>query len=322
MKYTHDNDYAIAIDLGGTFIKYALVNHKGRIVSDGKITSCANESSEKVICRINEAVMNCKGFAIQHSYNLIGIGIGTPGIVDETCRIVLGGAENIAGWCNVPLAEMMEEKHQLPSFVNNDANMMGLGEICYGVAKDCGNVVFITIGTGIGGVAMIDGKLFGGYANRGMEIGHIPLIANGCRCACGSVGCLEAYASATALIKRFKTICHNSNMYSDGEVDGKLIVELYHQHHPAAQKAMDEHVDYLGHGIAGLVNIFSPQAVIIGGGLSESGSFYIDMIYQRMLRYVLPESAVNTSLYAASLGNKAGLMGAARFVFDNYKPSI
>lgn len=141
--------------------------------------------------------------AQQLGVTIEGIGIGTPGIVDETNRIVLGGAENIKGWENLNLADRIEAETHLPVQMGNDANLMGLGETMYGAGQGARNVVFLTVGTGIGGAVVIDGKLFNGFANRGTELGHVPLIANGEPCACGSIGCLEHYASTSALVRRF-----------------------------------------------------------------------------------------------------------------------
>ncbi len=130
--------------------------------------------------------------AQQLGVTIEGIGIGTPGIVDETNRIVLGGAENIKGWENLNLADRIEAETHLPVQMGNDANLMGLGETMYGAGQGAQNVVFLTVGTGIGGAVVIGGKLFNGFANRGTELGHVPLIANGEPCACGSIGCLGA----------------------------------------------------------------------------------------------------------------------------------
>ena len=137
---------------------------------------------------------------------------------------------------------------------------MGLGETMYGAGQGATHVVFLTVGTGIGGAVVIDGKLFNGYANRGTELGHVPLIANGEPCACGSVGCLEHYASTSALVRRFsQRIIDAGISYPNEEINGELIVRLYKQGDKIAQLSLEEHCDFLGHGIAGFINIFSPQ---------------------------------------------------------------
>ncbi|MCS2901956.1 ROK family protein [Bacteroides thetaiotaomicron] len=314
-------EYAIGIDLGGTSVKYALIDNNGVFHFQGKLPSNADVSAEAVIGQLVKAVNEVKTFAEAKEYTIAGIGIGTPGIVDCTNRIVLGGAENIQGWENLKLADRMEKETGLPTQLGNDANLMGLGETMYGAGNGATHVVFLTVGTGIGGAVIIDGKLFNGYANRGTELGHVPLIANGEPCACGSIGCLEHYASTAALVRRFsKRIAEAGISYPNEEINGELIVRLYKQGDKIAAESLNEHCDFLGHGIAGFINIFSPQRVVIGGGLSEAGDFYIQKVSEKALRYAIPDCAVNTEIMAASLGNKAGSIGAAS-LFLNRKPN-
>ena len=308
--------YVIGLDLGGTSVKYALIDDKGSFHHQGKLPSYANVSSEAIIGQLLEAVKETKNVADTFNVHVEGVGIGTPGIVDGAERIVLGGAENLAGWENLPLADRMEQESGLPVRIGNDANMMGLGEMMFGAGKGCRNIVFVTVGTGIGGAVLIDGKLFGGYANRGTELGHVPLIADGERCACGSVGCLEHYASASALVRRFRHRLERAGTpVPDAEINGELIVRLYKENDTSAVESMNEHFDFLGHGIAGFINIFSPQLVVVGGGLSESGDFYIEKISESAFKYAIPDCAVNTRIVSASLGNRAGCLGAASLFF-------
>ena len=307
-------EYAIGIDLGGTSIKYALVDKAGNSFFEGKLPSFASVSAAKVMEQLIKAATLLKDEAAKQDWNVLGIGLGTPGIVDETNRIVLGGAENIIGWENIDVASLMEKQMSLPVVVGNDANLMGLGETKYGAGRGCTHVVFLTVGTGIGGAVIIDGKLFNGYANRGTELGHVPLIANGEHCACGAVGCLEYYASTSALTRRFSILAKEQNLSFDTEINGELIVRLYHEDFPLAVEGMNEHFYYLGRGIAGFVNIFSPQRIVIGGGVAESGSFYLEKIRAVFKKHVIADCALNTKIVAAELGNKAGLIGAASLI--------
>lgn len=310
--------YAIGIDLGGTSVKYALIDNEGVFHFQGKLPSKADISAEAVIGQLVTACKETMASAQQLGVTIEGIGIGTPGIVDETNRIVLGGAENIKGWENLNLADRIEAETHLPVQMGNDANLMGLGETMYGAGQGARNVVFLTVGTGIGGAVVIDGKLFNGFANRGTELGHVPLIANGEPCACGSIGCLEHYASTSALVRRFnKRAAEAGRSFSGEDINGELIVRLYKEGDKLATECLDEHCDFLGHGIAGFINIFSPQRIVIGGGLSEAGDFYIQKVSERAHRYVMADCAVNTRIMAASLGNKAGSIGAASLVFSS-----
>lgn len=304
-------EYAIGIDLGGTSIKYALVNQAGDLLFEGRLPSLAHVSAEKVIEQLTKAATLLKDEAIKQKLKVRGIGLGTPGIVDESNRIVLGGAENIVGWENIDVASLLEEQMSLPVKVGNDAGMMGWGEMKFGSGKGYTHVVFLTVGTGIGGSVFIDGKPFNGYANRGMELGHVPLIANGERCACGAVGCLEHYASTSALVRRFSALAQERHQSFDAEINGELIVRLYQEKFPTAVECMNEHFYYLGRGIAGFVNIFSPQRIVIGGGIAEAGTFYMENIRKVVREHVIADCALNTEIVVASLGNRAGLVGAA-----------
>jgi len=309
--------YAIGIDLGGTSVKYALIDTEGVFHFQGKLPSKADISAEAVIEQLTTAIQKVQAFAQEKGYQPCGIGIGTPGIIDSTNRIVLGGAENIQGWLNLPLADRIEANIGLPVLLGNDANLMGLGETLYGAGKGATHVIFITVGTGIGGAVVIDGKLFNGFANRGTELGHVPLIANGEPCNCGSVGCLEHYASTSALVRRFcQRLTAAGISYNEQDINGELIVRLYKKGDPIAVESLQEQGDFLGHGIGGFINIFSPQKIVIGGGLSEAGEFYIQMVREKALRYAIPDCAVNTEIVAATLGNQAGSLGAASLVFS------
>jgi glucokinase len=240
---------------------------------------------------------------------LKGIGIGSPGVIDN--GVVLGGAENLDGWVNIDLRSIFSDKFGMPVFVDNDANVMGLGEVDFGAARNCTDVIFITVGTGIGGAMVINGQLYGGYKNRGGELGHITIQHDGIECSCGGRGCLEVYASTSALIQQYA----DKTGKDVNNIDGYYIVQKFKDNEPEAIICLKDHTDYLGHGIAGFINIFAPQKVVIGGGISEAGQFYIDMIKESAFSYAMPDCAANTDVVSASLGNNAGCLGAASLVF-------
>lgn len=310
-------EYAIGIDLGGTSIKYALVDKAGNSFFEGKLPSFASVSAAEVIGQLVKAATILKEEAARQNWDICGVGVGTPGIVDVTNSVVLGGAENIVGWENIDVATILEEKLNLPIVIGNDANLMGLGETKFGAGRGCTHVVFLTVGTGIGGAVIIDGRLFNGYANRGTELGHVPLIATGERCACGAVGCLEHYASTAALVRRFAALAQERGLTFDEEINGELIVRLYHEAFPLAIDCLNEHFYYLGRGIAGFINIFSPERIVIGGGVAESGAFYLEKIREVVKENVIMDCALNTEIVAAELGNRAGLIGAASLFLDD-----
>lgn len=306
----------IGIDLGGTSIKYALVNQKGETLFDSIMPSKADESAQAIINQLELAIKETLKYAQSNSLSVEGLGIGSPGIIDNKTGTILGGAENLKGWEQIPLSDILHKMTNLPIFLDNDANVMGLAETTFGAAKECTDVVFLTIGTGIGGAIVINNKLYGGFANRGGELGHFPLIANGEDCNCGSKGCFEHYASATALIRRYKERLSANGKDIPTNVNGKFIVEQCKAGEVEAIESLNENCDFIGHAVAGFINIFSPQKVIIGGGLADAGAIYLDRIRDSAKRYVMRDCALNTTIELATLGNKAGYLGAAGLVFS------
>jgi len=303
--------YAVGIDLGGTFVKFALVSENGDILFDDKLSIGGKALRDDILETVSKAIGLVIQKAGESDLKVIGIGFGSPGIVDG--GIVHGGADNLNGWEKINISERYSQEFGLPVFVDNDANVMGLGEAVYGAAKGCTDVIFLTVGTGIGGAIVMNGQLYGGFKNRGTEMGHVTIDHKGIPCNCGGRGCLEAYASTNALIGQYA----KRSGTSEREINGHYIVEKFLEGETAAVECMQEHTDYLGHAIAGFINTFAPQKVIIGGGISEAGQFYIDMIKKSAFSYVMPDCSRFTDVVGATLGNSAGCLGAASLIFKN-----
>lgn len=301
--------YAIGIDIGGTSLKCGVVNELGEILFSFLVSLNEAKTEEEIITLIVNAITQCTD---QLNEPIVGIGIGFPGLIEND--IIVGGGVNLPGFEQLPLGKILNERTGHNIVIDNDANLMGLAEVMYGAAKDSEDAIFLTIGTGIGGAIMINKKLFGGYKNRGAELGHTVIQQDGIQCACGGRGCLETYASVTALIKYYKS----QNKLADENIDGKTIIEKYLADEEYAINTMQHHFDYLAAGIVNCVNIFSPQKVIIGGGISEAGQFYIDELTQRVKKHAIPVSFSNTKIVAATLGNKAGLLGACANAFQKF----
>lgn len=306
--------FAIGIDVGGSSLKCGVVNQNGEIIHSFLQSLEETSTEADVITLITAAALQCAATV----NNLVeGIGIGFPGIVDQ--NTVIGGADNLPGFNNLPLGQILKARTGYPVWVNNDANMMGYGELKYGVASGSENMVFLTVGTGIGGAILIDGKIFGGHQNRGAELGHIMINHGGKPCSCGAKGCFEAYASISALIEDFRDA--GGTIAEGDQITGRSIMAKYHENDSIAKIALQQHFDYMATGIASLINVFSPQKVVIGGGISEAGQFYVNEIKTRTLGMAMPAAAQFTSIVAANLGNKAGLLGCAAKVFDQIKNS-
>ena len=302
--------YAIGIDIGGTNIKYGLADHLGNALYDS-----IKPTGKSVYDNILDIVLELKAHAASKGLTLEGIGIGVPAIIDE--GLVTACTANLPELEGMPLGSRLETQSGMPVSVANDANLMALAEWKFGAARSCTDAIFLTIGTGIGGAMLVNGKLYAGYRNRGAELGHIIVEADGRACGCGGKGCLEAYASVKALIEDYKSCLpeqEKDRLEMETVITGSLIISRYLESQPAAVLAMRHHFDYLAAGIAGLINIFSPQKLIIGGAISEAGDFYIQQIRERAMDRAMKETSLNTIVEPAQLGNKAGFLGAAALV--------
>ena len=303
--------YAVGVDLGGTFVKVALISELGDILFKNMLPIGSDANKQIILDTIEKIILITIDQASENDLKVIGIGIGTPGIIYN--GVLYGGADNLNGWENIDLANYYSKIFNLPVQVDNDANLMGLGEFYYGAAKGCTDAVCLTVGTGIGGAIIANGALYGGFKNRGTELGHIVVEHNGPDCNCGGKGCLEQYASTTALIQRYATLT-GMDIKS---LNGHYIVDKYHENEEHAVKCLQEQTDYLGHGIASFINIFAPQKVVIGGGISDAGQFYIDMVSAAATKYMMTDCGGHTKVVGAELGNAAGSLGAAALILKS-----
>jgi glucokinase len=302
--------YAIGIDVGGTAIKYGIVSEKGTIVEESIVSTPTGSSEISVVEQIQVCIQEMLGRCRTKKVHIQGIGIGIPGIVDKG---VIIGCENLPELNGVILDRFFENYFNIPVFLENDANTMGISEIYFLQNKNIQDVVFLTIGTGIGGALVVNGNLYGGYRNRGTEFGHLMIDLNGPECKCGSRGCLEVMASIPALLKMYNLM--RPEIDKKIPIDGKFIIRKYLDKEEEAIEAFDLHFKYISIGIASLINLFSPQKFIIGGGITESGDFYLNEIIHRVKKIVMKETSEFTVIERAKWGNKSGFLGAAALVF-------
>ncbi|MES1159227.1 MAG: ROK family protein [Bacteroidota bacterium] len=313
---------AIGIDLGGTFIKYGLVDRTGTILYESIRPTYLPGVQDGVYTSLLDALTGLRAQAVGMGLLPEGIGIGAPAIIDN--GILIGCAANLPDLEGRALGSQLEQQLRMPVRVENDATLMGLAEWKFGAARNLTDVIFLTIGTGIGGAMILDDKLYTGYRHRGGELGHMVIEDNGLPCGCGGKGCLEAHASVKALIEDYQRLTGTKEPAGNNvpsrslEITGNVIISAYLDQQPTAIIAMNRHFDYLAAGITGLINIFAPQKLILGGGITEAGDFYIDEIRQRVQKRVMKETSLNTGIERAQLGNKAGFMGAAALVFNSF----
>ncbi|WP_163935687.1 ROK family protein [Paraferrimonas sp. SM1919] len=306
MTNSPDNRVAIGIDIGGTYIKYALISANGEIIFNDEVPTEAT-NKQQVLDNIYLCIDTATTEAHKQHFQVACIGIGSPGVVDQSAGVLVGCSNNIDGWSNVPLKALVEDYAGVAVYLDNDANLIGVGEAIYGAAKDAEYTIFVTLGTGIGGAILQNGQLYRGRANAGSEFGCMMMPQ-----ANGEVVMWEALASAKAMVARYQQLDGNTKPI----YNGKVMFEQYHQGCAIAKQAIDENCFLVGLGIANLINIFNPDKLVIGGGVSEAGQFYIDNIATQAKIYAQPECIEGVTICAAELGNKAGFLGAAFQAFQ------
>ncbi len=311
---TEIRKYYIGIDLGGTFIKGGIVDDTGRIVIQDKIPTESEKGAGKVATNIANLCKTLLKNVNMTANDIVGIGMGVPGMIDsEKGEVVYS---NNLGWEHFLISEEVEKQTGLLVKIANDANVAALGETKFGCGKDYQNTVMLTLGTGVGGGIIIDGKLFEGNRSAGAELGHSVIVAGGEQCTCGRKGCLEAYASATALIrdtKRAMQADKNSKMWEIGSLDnvtGKTAFD-YKDIDESARKVVDGYIEKLGVGITNLANEFRPEAVILGGGVCAQGDNLIQPLQEFVNREIFAGGkGPQVKILTATLENNAGLLGA------------
>lgn len=295
------NPTAIALDIGGTAIKYGLVNASGTILWES-LSPTPHTSADALVGELLRCIREIQ--ALGRKPAPTAIGIGTPGMVDVETGTVMGSAFQLPGWENLPLAGLLSAETGLPVFVDNDANLMGLGEFTFGTHKKGKNVLFFTLGTGIGGAIFINGTLYRGSKNAGGELGYIPFNYR------DKEGYWEDFASMKALAGQYAA------KNPDTPPSAKMVFDRAAAGDPLAQELIRENIHLVGRGIAGYINIFNPDTIIIGGGVSDSQLDYIERVKHEAFKYALPDCSNGLDIVAASLGNKAGMIGAGYFALS------
>ncbi len=305
--------YAIGIDLGGTTVKSALVDKKGKIIQTHKISSRADEGPEAVIGQIKlsikELIKNSNG------KNIKGVGIAAAGIVDQQSGIVKS-PPNFKNWGSVPLGAILAQSISLPVLVENDANAAAIAEAKFGSGKNYPNFLFVIWGTGVGGGIILDGKIYQGPYGGAGEVGHISIDYKGVPCNCGSRGCVEAYIGQKYLSKRVakELLNHPKSKlpkYINGELEPLNISLAAEEGDEFSKKMLIEAGSYLGCAIAAVMNTMDLRVTIIGGGISAVGKFVYDSIQTSVKSYVLTPLKEGIIVLPATLGNDAGVLGAA-----------
>lgn len=310
--------FHVGVDLGGTNIAVGVVNDNFEIVGKGKLKTNCPRPAEEIVDDMAKSVIMAVEDAGLTLKEIDSIGVGCPGSVNPFTGII--ATSNNLGFTNVPLGAMLKERLGFNCYLENDASAAAYGEFLNGAGVGTKDFVAITLGTGVGGGIIIDGKLFAGSNLAGGELGHTVIVADGAPCTCGRKGCWEAYASATGLINLTKAAMKenkSSKMWelaagSLDNVSGRTAFDGMRACDKSAKKVVDDYVGYVACGITNVVNIFQPDVLCIGGGISKEG----DTLLRPVAEIVNKESFAKnvekqTILKIAELGNDAGIVGAA-----------
>ena len=294
--------YRLGVDLGGTNIAVGVVDEDNRIVSRVSTPTALPRPADAIAASIAEACIKAIGEAGIEREDIVSVGVGTPGAVNSS-----GIVENDAnlGFVNTPLRDMIYDLLKIKTFIGNDANCAALGEQVAGAGRGTKNFIMVTLGTGVGGGIVMDGKLLTGVNGAAGEIGHMVIDHEGIPCQCGRIGCFEQYASASALAR----FALERNLDVKGARD---VFDLAQTGNLIAAEVLDSYFDYLSTGIANLINIFQPEMIAIGGGIAEQGESLLEPLMKKVedKRYT-KYSKNQTVITVATLGNNAGIIGAA-----------
>lgn len=307
--------YYAGLDLGGTFIKCGIVDGEGKLIIKDKIPTGSERPYTEIAADMANLVLD---LSAKVNVKFEAVGVGSPGTVDSENGVIV--YSNNIKWENVPLGETIKKIIGLPVYITNDANAAALGESWTGAGKNFNTIVFVTLGTGVGGGIVLDGKLYEGGHSAGAEIGHMLVEMNGELCTCGRRGCLEAYASATALIKQTQQAMKRDrgsvmwNLCGDiNKVDGRTAFDGMREGDKTAAKVVGNYINYLAEGIINLCNIFRPDAILLGGGICAEGDTLIKPLQSKVDNTVFGGTKyAPVEILTASLGNDAGIFGAVR----------
>jgi len=308
--------YTLGIDIGGTTIKSAICASLGKLREQGTVPTPATAPKKVILKKLNEIISEKLILARRQNLIIKAIGIGTPGSVDIHRGYLMGGTPNFKYWRNVSIAEFVMGCFNIPVFVDNDANLMAFGEFLYGAGKEKKDVICLTLGTGIGGGIIINGEIYRGSFFAGAELGHMTIDYAGRPCNCGGQGCLERYASATALIEDY-----NRENPLNPVKGTRQIFQFAKQGDSLAKSVIDRFISYLAAGLSNIINIFNPEMIIIGGGVSEAGRQFTEQVNKACQERAMPVSIKNVEIVAATLGNNAGILGAGAFALKRLQQS-
>ena len=302
--------YVVGVDLGGTKIYTALVDLEGNIIKEKTVETLAFEGENAVMGRIIDAI----NYVIDGTEkNLIkSIGIGSPGPLDVKNGVIIENSN--LPFKNFEIVKTIREAYDLPTYLDNDANVATLGEYKFGAGKGTENMIYMTVSTGIGGGAILNGKIFRGSTGNALEIGHTTISQERTRCGCGNIGCAESLASGTAIGKRAKEAVNSNAETSLKNYDDVTSKEVFIEAangDRVAKEILNTSLTYLGITVANIITTFDPEKVVIGGGVINGGDIVLETIKEEVAKRCMKVFVDSCSIEKAKLGGQAGVLGAA-----------
>lgn len=309
--------YSIGIDLGGTNIAAGLVDENCKIVKKSSVPTLKERHYSEILKDAAELVKKIISEAGLSKDQISHIGIGSPGIPDNNAGTIVRNYN--LNFHNTPVRAEIQKVIDLPVFIENDANCAALAESAAGAAKGVAHSVTITLGTGIGGGIVIDGKIFSGFNSAGSEIGHAVLVVDGESCTCGRKGCWEAYSSATALIRQTKKAAAENpdsiiNKLVNGDlskIDAKTSFDAMRQGDAIGTAVVNNYIKYLAEALVNVINTLMPEVIVIGGGVCKEGDYLLKPLRERIVASAFSPDVPQTRIEVAVMGNDAGIIGAA-----------
>ena len=296
----------IAVDIGGTSIKLGIVTEEGDIIARSESVYTESEGGGTVMDAVKDSIRALLDERGESAEDYCGIGVSAAGCINSVSGSVAGNGGNIPGWANTEVCSILREEFGIPVTIANDANCAVLGEFWKGAADGYMNVLAVTLGTGVGGGIITGGRLLEGAHGYAGELGHFPMHAGDDQCVCGMKGCYERYASTSALVRM--ALSEDPDLRS-----GRLIFTAAEGGDLHAQSLLDRWIDNVAYGLAGLIHIFDPELVLIGGGVSSQQSLLIEPLKKKVLSLVMPDFADGIEFKSAALGNDAGMIGAVYY---------
>jgi glucokinase len=306
-----DKKYVIGIDLGGTKINGAISDLEGNILSQYIVPSNAFEGEQAVLSRIFEVITKVMSKIKKTAQEVKAIGIGSPGPLDAKLGIIIT-TPNLP-FKDFQLVNPIAESFNIPVYLDNDANVAAIGEYMLGAGKGTNNMVYITVSTGIGGGAILDGKIYRGSTSNALEIGHTTILPDGPKCNCGNYGCIEVLASGTAIARQAKEAIKKGVKTTLDKYDKVTAYEVYLEAEKGdeiSKTILDTSFNYLGIAVSNIITSFDPEVVVIGGGVSQVGEPLFDKVKQVVNKRCFKAMSENCKIVPAALGTNAGVIGA------------